>query len=183
VSRLGEYRRGLRRRSVLAAMLRQADSAHGRPVRIDLGCGKNKPPGYIGVDREGLPGVDVVCDIGRESLPFDDDSVDVVRAHDFLEHIEDRILIMNEIYRVLKPAGLADIKVPSTDGRGAFQDPTHVSFWNQNSFEYYLLAGATEVLDYYGIRCQFVAEELRTTRKDHHRACWVIARLRAVKAQ
>ena len=26
---------------------------------------------------------------------------------------------------------------PSTDGRGAFQDPTHVSFWNSNSFWYY----------------------------------------------
>ncbi len=30
-----------------------------------------------------------------------------------------------------------DILVPSTDGRGAFQDPTHVSFWNINSFMYY----------------------------------------------
>jgi hypothetical protein len=26
---------------------------------------------------------------------------------------------------------------PSTDGRGAFQDPTHVSFLNENSFWYY----------------------------------------------
>lgn len=25
----------------------------------------------------------------------------------------------------------------STDGRGALQDPTHVSFWNPNSFWYY----------------------------------------------
>jgi hypothetical protein len=26
---------------------------------------------------------------------------------------------------------------PSTDGRGAFQDPTHVAFYNENSFWYY----------------------------------------------
>ena len=26
---------------------------------------------------------------------------------------------------------------PSTDGRGAFQDPTHVSFYNENSFWYF----------------------------------------------
>ena len=32
------------------------------------------------------------------------------------------------------------IEVPSTDGRGAFQDPTHVSFWNSNSFWYYTKA-------------------------------------------
>jgi hypothetical protein len=27
---------------------------------------------------------------------------------------------------------------PSTDGRGAFQDPTHNSFYNENSFWYFV---------------------------------------------
>ena len=44
---------------------------------------------------------------------------------------------MNEIWRICKPDALVDIRVPSSDGRGAFQDPTHVSFWNINSFHYY----------------------------------------------
>jgi hypothetical protein len=44
---------------------------------------------------------------------------------------------MSEIHRVLAHGGWAFIEVPSTDGRGAFQDPTHVSFWNENSFLYY----------------------------------------------
>jgi SAM-dependent methyltransferase len=44
---------------------------------------------------------------------------------------------MSEIHRVLAPGGWAFIEVPSTDGRGAWQDPTHVSFWNENSFWYY----------------------------------------------
>ena len=26
---------------------------------------------------------------------------------------------------------------PSSDGRGAYQDPTHVAFYNENSFWYY----------------------------------------------
>ncbi len=47
---------------------------------------------------------------------------------------------MNEAYRVLAPGGFLFISVPSTDGRGAFQDPTHVSFWNENSFWYYTRA-------------------------------------------
>ena len=29
------------------------------------------------------------------------------------------------------------IEVPSTDGRGAWMDPTHISYWNENSFLYY----------------------------------------------
>ena len=44
---------------------------------------------------------------------------------------------MSEIYRVLAHGGWAFIEVPSTDGRGAWMDPSHVSFWNQNSFFYY----------------------------------------------
>jgi hypothetical protein len=44
---------------------------------------------------------------------------------------------MSEVYRVLKVRGQAAIKVPSTNGMGAWQDPTHVSFWNLNSFMYY----------------------------------------------
>jgi hypothetical protein len=44
---------------------------------------------------------------------------------------------MSEIHRVLADGGWVFIEVPSTDGRGAFQDPTHVTYWNENSFLYY----------------------------------------------
>ncbi len=41
---------------------------------------------------------------------------------------------MQEAHRCLTPGGWFLTLTPSTDGRGAFQDPTHVSFWNSNSF-------------------------------------------------
>jgi hypothetical protein len=44
---------------------------------------------------------------------------------------------MNEAFRVLAPGGIVDILVPTTDGRGAWCDRTHVSFWNIRSFRYY----------------------------------------------
>jgi hypothetical protein len=44
---------------------------------------------------------------------------------------------MEEAYRVLADGGWLMISVPSTDGRGAFQDPTHISYWNENSFWYW----------------------------------------------
>ena len=37
----------------------------------------------------------------------------------------------------LAPGGWFFIEVPSTDGPGAWQDPTHKSYWNHNSFHYY----------------------------------------------
>ncbi len=38
-------------------------------------------------------------------------------------------------------------QTPSTDGRGAFQDPTHVSFWNSNSFCYHTRADQNRFID------------------------------------
>lgn len=48
-----------------------------------------------------------------------------------------RIHVMNEAWRVLQPDGIFDIDVPTTEGRGAVQDPTHRTYWNLNSFKYY----------------------------------------------
>jgi ubiquinone/menaquinone biosynthesis C-methylase UbiE len=66
-----------------------------------------------------------------------DNSVGVLNASHILQKIQDKSLIMSEMHRVLTHGGWAFIEVPSTDGRGAFQDPTHVSYWNENSFLYY----------------------------------------------
>ena len=53
------------------------------------------------------------------------------------EHERCVVELMNAIYRALVPGGWVLAATPSTDGRGAFQDPTHCSFWNvPNSFWY-----------------------------------------------
>jgi glycosyltransferase involved in cell wall biosynthesis len=110
----------------------------GEVKKINLGCGYNHIEGYINIDNREETKPDMVADI-LEGLPFDDNSVDEVRAHDFLEHIPigTAISVITEIWRVLKPGGIFDSLTPSTDGRGAFQDPNHVSFWNRNSWLYY----------------------------------------------
>lgn len=98
--------------------------------QIDLCGGINNREGYTPLDKTLGHDLD-----GR--WPLEDNSVGVLRAMDAIEHLKDAIHTMNEAYRVLAPGGFFLIQVPSTDGRGAFQDPTHVSFWNQNSFWYY----------------------------------------------
>lgn len=105
-------------------------------LALDLGAAHGKPAGYIGLDLVDGPDVDVTWDV-QAGLPFPDQSVGVIRAVDFLEHITDSVGLLNECHRVLAHGGLLLSLTPSTDGRGAFQDPTHVSFWNENSFWYY----------------------------------------------
>lgn len=101
--------------------------------KVDLCGGFNCPKGYESVD---LDGADITADL-NERWPFRDGEVGVFRAHDALEHLRDPIHTMREAYRCLAPRGWLLTQTPSTDGRGAWQDPTHVSFWNSNSFWYY----------------------------------------------
>jgi len=105
-------------------------------MKIDLGSGLNCPEGYKGMDKYKFPGVDYVQDL-EFGIPLESESLESIRAYDILEHLSNPNFIMNEIWRTLKNNKWVDIFIPSTDGRGAFQDPTHKSFWNSNSFFYY----------------------------------------------
>jgi glycosyltransferase involved in cell wall biosynthesis len=65
-----------------------------------------------------------------------ENSFGLLVIEDLLQRM-DPLETMEKLYDVLCDGGMAMITVPSTDGRGAFQDPKHVSFWNENSFWYY----------------------------------------------
>jgi hypothetical protein len=106
--------------------------------RLHLGCGKKILEGYVNMDIVEAPGVDVVADISQ-GLPFPDNAFEEILAIDFVEHIAQPRVIstMNDIWRVMAPGGILKIHTPQAPGITAFQDPTHVSFWNEESFTYY----------------------------------------------
>ena len=80
---------------------------------------------------------DIKGDLNKK-WPLKDNSVGIIKAWDRLQLLDNPQHAMNEIYRVLKPGGYLLSSTPSTDGRGAFQNPNHKSFWNENSFYYYI---------------------------------------------
>jgi hypothetical protein len=131
-------------------------------VKLNLGCCDALLPDHINVDLLPAPGVEV-ADL-RQPWPWADSSVDHVRAWDIIEHLPDKIFTMNELWRVLKPGATAEIAVPTTDGSGAFQDPTHVSFWNRRSFLYYEAGNPyrERFARHYGITARFRVMRERT---------------------
>jgi ubiquinone/menaquinone biosynthesis C-methylase UbiE len=98
---------------------------------LDLGCG----PGSISIDLAGrvaqVVGLDAsaqVIDIAKAAaaeaavtnvsfvvgdayaLPFPDDSVDVVHAHQVLQHLTDPVAALREMRRVARPGGLVAVR-------------------------------------------------------------------------
>lgn len=127
---------------------------------LDLGGYHNCPEGFLPVDSNpkvaGLRGgihADVVAEAVRfnpKSATFFNgavgrNSVGCIRAFDFLEHVPmpDVPHVMNMLYEMLVPGGYLLTHTPAVcdddgrAGRGAYQDPTHVSFWSSNTFWYY----------------------------------------------
>ena len=96
-------------------------------VKLDIGCGPNKKEGFIGIDQFPMEGVDVVMDVRKERLPYDDGSVDEIYASHFLEHLTalERVHLLNEAYRVLKHGGTMTVITPHWASNRAYGDFTH----------------------------------------------------------
>lgn len=121
------------------------------PLRLDIGCGKTKLDGWVGIDR--LPfGQKWQSDLSKapwqiqseECPPFDDvmsldsmpatycftlpdSSVDEVRSSHFVEHLTgtERVAFFNELWRVMKDGATALIVTPNWSHSCAYGDPTH----------------------------------------------------------
>lgn len=96
------------------------------PRVLNLGAGKSPMNNAINLDR---PEWDAPW------LPYGFDSMDTVHAYHFLEHLSGDTLLdmIEEIARVLKPGGVFNYCVPYAMAPIAFMDPTHQSFWTEET--------------------------------------------------
>lgn len=106
-------------------------------VVVDLGCGARKAPGAIGLDIARTAEVDVLADVTRP-LPFRDSSVDEVRSSHLVEHVDDLMSLMGEIWRVCKPGALVYLRFPhASTAFVIWKDPTHRRGVFLGTFEYF----------------------------------------------
>jgi len=96
------------------------------PLRLNLGAGKSRMPGYLSVDSIPFEGLDVVADLNKP-WPWGDNTVSDIHMSHVLEHFtgDERVHIFNEMYRVLIPGGKALIITPHWASQRAYGDFTH----------------------------------------------------------
>ncbi|MCR4337485.1 MAG: methyltransferase domain-containing protein, partial [Candidatus Omnitrophica bacterium] len=128
--------------------------------KVNLGGGPNRKEGFINIDRLPYPEVDIVADLNK-GIPLADDSVDELTAFSILEHVDDTVFIMEEIYRVCRKDAKVTIIVPYLKSTAAFKDPTHKRFFSERTFEYFDKSFADHgLLPDYDLKCNLKIEKI-----------------------
>ncbi|MER2492178.1 class I SAM-dependent methyltransferase [Catenovulum sediminis] len=68
-----------------------------------------------------------ICDIEKQTLPFEDNTFDIIYSKSFIEHLHEPGNYLAEAYRVLKPGGILLTLVPDWEAnyKTYFDDFTH----------------------------------------------------------
>jgi predicted SAM-dependent methyltransferase len=99
-------------------------------MRLNLGCGNTKFPGWVNADKVAACNPDQVVDLERFPWPWPDDSADEVMLSHVLEHLgatpDVYLGIVKELYRVCRDGASITIIVPHPRHDHFLTDPTHV---------------------------------------------------------
>jgi len=107
-------------------------------MKIDIGCGRSKRDGFVGVDMIDGEEVDIVHNLEEFPWPIEDNSANYIVLDNVIEHLEDTVKTMNELHRITKKDGKVKLIYPYWRSFGAYSDPTHVHFFNEKMIDYFL---------------------------------------------
>ena len=105
---------------------------------LEVGCGKDKNPEAIGLDSNPNSDADVIHDLNVFPYPFENNSFDVIIADSVIEHLDNIIMVMEELHRICISDGVIRITVPFFGSWTAFTDPTHRHYFGIHSFDYFI---------------------------------------------
>ena len=134
---------------------------------MNLGSGKDFREDCLNADIQAIKNPDWVLDITKVpwgetistrfgEIKVEQGMFDSITANDVLEHIPDLVKAMTNCKDLLVEGGEFHIHVPYDLSLGAWQDPTHVRAFNENSWLYY-----TDWHWYLGWKDKFVVKELQ----------------------
>lgn len=143
-------------------------------TNLDLGCGTRRRPNTIGADLNPNSAADVICDLDSIPYPFANDSFDLISCDGIIEHLNDVVRVMEELYRISKPGARIQIITPYFASLDAFTDPTHKHYFSSRSFDYF--TGHFPEYSFYSSRARFIKEKVEFK-------FWELPRLGGIRPQ
>ncbi len=80
-------------------------------MKVNLGCGHDKRPGWLNVDSRKDAHPDLVADLEKK-LPIESNAAEEIALIHVVEHVTDPISLIDECYRILKKGGKLEVVTP-----------------------------------------------------------------------
>ena len=174
---------------VLAQSLQRSRS--DERLKLHLGCGKRQLAGFVHVDLDDHPHIDVRSDV-RDLSAFDDGCAELVYASHVLEYFDrtEVIAVLHEWRRVLCPGGTLRLAVPDFPalvqvyqktgelerilgplyGRIAVQTPEPNCFYHRTAYDLASLTRVLEAAGFCAVRPYAWQDSVHRDTDDHSQA-------------
>jgi SAM-dependent methyltransferase len=105
---------------------------------LDVGCGKRKiEPEAIGVDVSPDSAADRIWNLDRYPWPLESGRFDRIYLSHIIEHLDDPMHAMAEVYRVATDGADVFVTTPHYSSHNSYVDPTHTRHLAAASFDYF----------------------------------------------
>ena len=105
---------------------------------LDIGCGKKKiEPDAVGIDMSADSAAEHVWNLDCYPWPLESDAFERIHMSHVIEHLEDPMRAMAEVYRVARNGADVLIATPHFSSHNSYVDPTHRRHLAAASFDYF----------------------------------------------
>ena len=105
---------------------------------LDIGCGKRKiEPDAIGIDMSPDSAAEHVWNLDEYPWPLESGAFERIHMSHVIEHLEDPMRAMAEVYRVARDNADVFVTTPHFSSHNSYTDPTHRRHLAAASFDYF----------------------------------------------
>ncbi len=104
-------------------------------MKLNLGCGFEYKEGYINCDNKENLKADKHFDLNIFPYPFKDSSINEIVISHVLEHIDNPVSVLEEIYRICKKKAKIYVDTPYFSSESAFSDIEHKHFFTWTTLD------------------------------------------------
>lgn len=106
-------------------------------MKLNLGCGDKPLDGWVNMDLTGSNDGWIDLNAPDWALDIGSGNADEMLLDQVLEHLNNTVTVLSNVHAVLKPGGVATIRVPFAGSYAAWNDPTHCRYFTPETFKYF----------------------------------------------